>query len=281
MLTVLTIKDYADNRKRFKLLKRDKTNLEVIKYNNIQLVHIIYYKYSKKTNWSVISKLAGNEKNNILCNANINIPPDCGVKRYTTNALKERIAENTAIEVIKRASEDFSSLNIGIYDPQGRKTELVNTLVKYSDNITVVTDATNDYYKIYKQVITNTGAVLMLKKDLSALRSCSIVIATEKIKMQLPLEDSTVLFTATKPAVCQGGRVFYNYVVALSESYKDIKPYSLSDEYFVQALYEKGRQHRLGSLFPVLCISDGANSTIDEISKFVKQHRKCEDCSLL
>ncbi len=272
MLTVLTIKDYSNKRNRFKILKRDKTNLEVVEYNGIQLVHIIYYKFNKKINWNVISNLAGNEKSNILCNANINIPPDCGIKRYTTNALKERIAENTAIEVIKRLSKDFSSLSIGLYDPQGRKTELVNTLVKYSDNITVVTNATDDYYKIYKQVITNTGAVLVLKKNLSALKNCNIVVATEKIKTQLPLDDNTILFTAIKPAVCQSGRVFYNYVVALNESYKDIKPYSLSDEYFVQALYEKGRQHRLGALLPILCISDGANSTIDEISKFVKQH---------
>lgn len=280
MLTVLSIKDYSDKRNRFRLLKRDKTNLEVVEYNGIQLIHIIYYKFNKKINWNIISRLAGNEKTNILCNANINIPPDCGIKRYTTNALKERIAENTAIEVIKRASEDFRSLNIGLYDPQGKKTELVNTLVKYSDNITVVTNAQNDYYNIYKQVIANTGAVLMLKTDLSALKSCNIVIATEKIKTQLPLDDNTILFTATKPAVCQGGRVFYNYVVALNESYKDIKPYSLSDEYFVQALYDKGRQHRLGTLLPILCISDGANSTIDELGKFVKQHINYNKCNI-
>lgn len=272
MLTALTIKDYSDRRNRFSLLKRDKTNLEVVEYNGIKLIHIIYYKYNKKVNWNKISELAGNEKNNILCNANISIPKDCGVKRYSTNSLKERISDNTAIEVIKRCSEDFSNLKIGLYDPEGRKTEIVKTLIKYSDNITVVTNATDDYYQVYKQIITDTGAVLMLKRNLSALRNSDLVIATKKIKEQLPLQDNTVVFTASKPAVCQNGRVFYSYVVALKESYKEIKPHSLSDEYFAQALYDKGRQHRLGMLLPILCISDGANSTIDEISKFIKQH---------
>lgn len=272
MLTALTIKDYSDKRSYFRLFRQDKTSLEVVEYNGIQIVHIIYCKYNKKINWKKISELAGNEKNNILCNANISIPEDCGIRRYSTNSLKERISENTAIEVIKRCSESFNNLKIGLYDPEGKKTELVNTLIKYSDNITVVTNATDDYYQVYKQVITNTGAVLVLKRSTSALKSSNIVIAPKKIKEQLPLQDNTVVFTASKPAVCQNGRVFYSYVVALNESYKEIKPHSLSDEYFAQALYDKGRQHRLGAVLPILCISDGVNSTIDEISKFIKQH---------
>lgn len=272
MLTVLTIKDYSDKRSRFSVFRRDKTNLEVVEYNGIQLVHIIYYKYGKKVNWSKISELAGNERNNILCNANIIIPKDCEIKRYSTNSLKERIAENTAIEVIKRCSEDFNSLKIGLYDPDGENTELVSTLIKYTDNITVVTNATEDYYQVYKQIITNTGAVLVLKRNSSALKNSNIIIAPKKIKEQLPLSDNTVVFTATKPAVCHNGRVFYSYVVALNESYKEIKPHSLSDEYFAQALYDKGRQHRLGTVLPILCISDGMNSTIDEISKYIIQH---------
>ena len=276
MLTALTIKDYSDKRNRFRILKRDKTNLEVVEYNGIQLVHIIYYKYNKKINWKKISELAGNEKNNILCNSNINIPDNCGIKRYSTNSLKERIADNTAIEVIKRCSDEFNNLKIGLYDPDGKKTEIVKTLIKYTDNITVVTNATDDYYKVYKEIITDTGAVLVFKKSTSALKNSNIVIATEKIREQLPLQDNTVVFTALKPAVCQIGRVFYSYVVALKENYKEIKPHSLSDEYFAQALYDKGRQYRLGTALPILCISDGINSTIDEISKFVKQHINLE-----
>lgn len=269
MLTALTIKDYSNKKIHFRLFKRDKTNLEVVEYNGVQLVHIIYYKYRQKINWSKISQLAGNERNNILCNANIIIPKDCGIKRYYTNSLKERIAENTALEVIKRCSEKQPSLKIGLYDPQGKRTELVSTLIKYSDNITVVTNATEDYYRIYKEIISNTGAVLVVKRNLTALKNCDIIIAPQKIKEQLPLQDNTVVFTASKPAVCYKGRVFYSYIVSFSESYKEIKPYSLSDEYFAQALYDKGKQHRLGTVLPILCISEGINSTIDEISRYI------------
>lgn len=272
MLTALTIKDYSNKKKRFRLFKHDKTNLEVVEYNNVQLVHIIYYKYGNRINWNKIGELAGNERNNILCNANISIPVDCGIKRYQTNSLKERVAENTAIEVIKRCAEDYSDIKIGVYDPLGENTELVNTLIKFSDNIIVVTNATEDYYRVYKQIISDTGAVLILKRDVSALADSNIIISPKRIKEQLPLQDSTVVFTASKPAVCHKGRVFYSYVVALNESYKEIKPHSLSDEYFAQALYDKGRQHRLGSILPILCISEGMNSTIDEITKYIKQH---------
>ncbi|MEE0061457.1 MAG: hypothetical protein UE295_11575 [Acutalibacteraceae bacterium] len=271
MLTALTIKDYSVRKSRLKLFKRDKTNLEVVEYNGVRIVHIIYSKYNKNINWDKIRELAGNEKNNILCSADIAIPKNCGIKRYSTNSLKERISENTALEVIKRCSENFAGLKVGLYDPNANKKDLIPALIKYTDNITVVTNATDEYYHIYKQTIADTGAVLMLKQSVAAFKGCNIVIAPEKIKVQLPVDDTTIVFTSAKPAICQSGRVFTSYVVILNESYKEIKPHSLSDEYFAQALYDKGKQYRLGSLLPILCISEAINSTIDEISRFVLQ----------
>lgn len=272
MLTALTIKDYSVKKSRFKLFKRDKTNLEVVEYNGVRIVHIIYSKYNKNINWNKIKELAGNEKNNILCSADISIPKNIGIKRYSTNTLKERISENTALEVIKRCSDNFSSLKIGLYDPNANKKDLIRTLIKYTDSITVVTNLTEEYYQVYKQTIADTGAVLILKQSVSALKNCNIVIAPEKIKTQLPVDDNTIIFTSSKPSVCQQGRVFTSYVVILNESYKEIKPHSLSDEYFAQALYDKGKQYRLGTLLPILCISESGNSTIDEISRIVLQH---------
>lgn len=274
MLTALTIKDYSKNKKRRVFFRTDKTNLEVVEYNGIQLVHIIYYKYGKNIKWDKIRELAGNESKNILCNKNVVFPQGSGLRRYTTNLLKERIAENTALEVLKKCKQPTEELEIGLYDPDGKKTSLVDNLLKYTGKLIIVTNATSDYYKVYRQVISNTGAVLLLKKDISALSGCDIIIAPHKIKEELPAKDKTVIFTAEKPAVCQRGRVYSRYIVALNESYKEIKPHSLSDEYFAQALYDKGRQHRLGSVLPILCISEGLNSTIDEISSFVEQQIK-------
>ncbi|MEE0265896.1 MAG: hypothetical protein UD936_09755 [Acutalibacteraceae bacterium] len=271
MLTALTIKDYSVKKGRFGLFKRDKTNLEVVEYNGVRIVHIIYSKYSKNINWNKIRELAGNEKNNILCSADIAIPEDCGIKRYSTNTLKERISENTALEVIRRCSEGCNSLKVGLYDPHADKKDLIPSLIKYTDSITVVTNAADEYYQVYKQTIADTGAVLMLKQSVSALKGCNIVIAPQRIKVKLPVDDTTVVFTSSKPAICQSGRVFTSYVVILNESYKEIKPHSLSDEYFAQALYDKGKQYRLGTLLPILCISEAVNSTIDEISRFILQ----------
>lgn len=271
MLTALTIKDYTKGNKRRVLFKRDKTHLEVVKYNGVQIVHIIYSKYGRNVKWEKIKELAGNESKNILCNKNVVFPQDSGLRRYTTNLLKERIAENTAIEVLKKCKVPTENIEIGLYDPNGKKTELVENLMKYTGRLTVVTDAKSDYYKVYKHIIRNTGAVLLLKKDVSSLRDCNIVIAPHKIKEILPIKDETIVFTSENPAVCQNGRVYSRYIVVLNESYKEIKPHSLSDEYFAQALYDKGRQHRLGSVLPILCISEGLNSTIDEISDFLSK----------
>ncbi|MEE1154620.1 MAG: hypothetical protein UH241_05635 [Acutalibacteraceae bacterium] len=274
MLTVLTVKDYSNKKRGLDWFKRDNTQLEVIKYNKIQIVHIIYNKYGKKVKWDKIRQLAGNEAERLLCNESIVFPESSGLKRYRSNLLKERVAENTTLEVLKRCSEQSDNLEIGVYDSSGKKSAFVRELLKYVDRLTVVTDAVEDYYKIYKQIISETGAVILIKNDVSALKSCNVVVAPEKIKKQIPVRENTVVFTATNPAVCQTGRVYSGYIVVLNESYKDIKPYSLSDEYFAQALYDKGRQYRLGSVLPILCISESGNATIEEISAFVQQHCK-------
>ena len=274
MLTALTIKDYSNKKRGLDWFKRDSTQLEVIKYNKMQIVHIIYNKYGKKVKWDKIKQLAGNESKTLLCNRNITLPESSGLRRYSSNLLKERIAENTALEVLKRCSNECDNIEVGVYDASGRKSALVRELLKYVDRLTVVTDAVGDYYKIYREIISETGAVILIKNNLSALKNCDIVIVPEKIKIEMPVKNNTVIFTAVSPAVCQVGRVYCSYIVALNESYKDIKPHSLSDEYFAQALYDKGRQYRLGSVLPILCISESGNATIEEISRFIQQHSK-------
>lgn len=274
MLTALTIKDFSDKKKGFNWFKRDSTQLEVIKYNKIQIVHIIYNKYGKKVKWDKVRQLAGNESQRLLCNESIVFPENSGLKRYTSNLLKERIAENTALEVLKRCSSQCENIEVGVYDPKGRKSALIRELLKYVDRITVVTEAIGDYYKIYKEIISETGAVILIKDDISVLKHCNVVIIPEKIKTAVPVKFDTVIFTADSPAICQGGRVYNGYIVALNESYKDIKPHSLSDEYFAQVLYDKGRQYRLGTALPILCISESGNATIEEISRFVLEHCK-------
>lgn len=274
MLTTLTVLDYSKGKKKYNFFKRDKTHLEVVEYNNIQLVNITYYKYRDRIKWHKIKELAGNEGRCILCSKDIVFPPESGLKRYTTNLLKERITENTALEVIKRCKAPTENIRIGLYDPQGEKSGIIRELLKYTGQVTVVTNATKDYYKIYKDIMRDTGAIIILKNNVKAFKDCHIIIAPKRISVTLPVSDKAVVFTSEKPAVCQSGIVYSSYIVALNESYKEIKPHSLSDEYFAQALYDKGRQHRLGSLLPILCVSDIGNDTIEGISNFVGQYAK-------
>ncbi len=273
MLTALTIKDYYDN-KSYRLLKFDRIQLEVIRYNNIHICHIIYYKYGKNVKWQKIRQLAGSESRYILCNNKIEFPENSGLKRYTTNLLKERIAENSATEVLKRASMSDKNIAVGLYDKNAVKTELAEIFVNYTNQLTIITQDTETYYQMCQQIMKNTGAVIRIKKELSALKNCQLVIVPQKICEPLPVQSNTIIFTAEKPSVCQNGYVYFHYILSLNDNYKEIKPHSLSDEYFAQALYDKGHQYRLGSALPMLCISDGVHSTINEISRFLIKSAK-------
>ena len=273
MLTALTIKDFYDDKKR-RILKFDRIQLEVIRYNNIHIRHIIYYKYGKNVKWHKIRQLAGNEGQYLLYNNKIEIPENCGLKRYTSNLLKERIAENSATETLKRASQTNKNLSVGIYDKNAVKTELAEILIKYTNHLIIVTDDTENYYSVCQQIMNTSGAVIRIKKDLSALKNISLIIAPQKITQNIPVQNNTVIFTSEKPSVCQNGYVYFRYILSLNDNYREIKPHSLSDEYFAQALYDKGRQYRLGSSLPILCISENMHSTINEISNFLLKNTK-------
>ena len=269
MLTALTIKDYFNASKRQVVFRFDRIRFEVIRYNNIHICHIIYYKYGKNIRWQKIRRLAGNESQYILCSNKIEFPENSGLKRYTTNLLKERIAENSATEVLKRISRTNRHLPVGIYDKDAVKTVLAEIIIRYTNQLTIVTDDTENYYRICQQIMNNTGAVIRIKKELSALKNTSLIIAPQKITQNIPVQNDTVIFTSEKPSVCQNGYVYFQYMLSLNDNYKEIKPHSLSDEYFAQALYDKGRQYRLGSSLPILCISESMHSTISEISNFL------------
>ena len=71
MLTTLTVLDYSKGKKKYNFFKRDKTHLEVVEYNNIQLVNITYYKYRDRIKWHKIKELAGNEGKCILCSKRV------------------------------------------------------------------------------------------------------------------------------------------------------------------------------------------------------------------
>ena len=273
MLTALTIKDYY-NSKKHRIFKFDRIQLEVIQYNDIHICHIVYYKYGKNVKWHKIRQLSGNESQYLLYNNKIEFPENSGLKRYTSNLLKERIAENSATEVLKRVSQADKHLSVGIYDKNAVKTELAEILIQYTNRLTVVTDDTESYYHVCQQIMHNTGAVIRISKDLSALKNTALIIAPQKITQNIPVQNNTVIFTSEKPSVCQSGFVYFRYILSLNENYKEIKPHSLSDEYFAQALYDKGRQYRLGSSLPILCIAENIHSTIHELSRFLLKHEK-------
>ena len=175
MITALTVQEHKPTGKLGKLknfFKRDYIKTEIITFQRLTIVHLIYHKYKDKINWQKIDQQAGYEKKTIFCDDSIKPPKYLGFRRYNYQTLMHRMAENTALEVLERGGISADKLKIGLLDPDGSKGELAEQLLKYTSNLTVVTDTLSLYSKIAENILENTGASFIIQKSAKAFGNC-------------------------------------------------------------------------------------------------------------
>lgn len=277
MITVLTINDKTASDKWGRLknfFKGDSISTEIITLQHLTVIHIIYNNRKNHIKWQNIAQQAGYEKQCIFCSSNIELPKKYGFKRYCCKSHMQRMAENAALSVLETAQIAPENINIGLYDPDASKADLVYDLIKFTKSLTVVTSEPHVYSHVQKNILEDTGADFVIKKSLDSLKLCHVVIAPKRITRCIPLKDSAMVFTGELPTVTLLGNVICNYKFYLPGWCRRIKPPSLSDEYFAQALYDKGHQHTLGSLIPNTVILGGNTYTVAQAATKLKT--QCE-----
>lgn len=240
--------------------------------DTLAVLHVEYGRKRKKIAWDKIEKELGNGKKEVLYSGDIPLPK--GLKRYRSHALMHRMAENAALEALSRLKLPPYRLRLGLFDPDGLNDGMLRLLLPFSSCINAVSGNMKAYIDRADEIMEESGAFISVHKSIGCLESCHVVIAPEKIRMELPLSDNTVVFTGEKPAVSVRGVVFDRYTLSLPQKYEQIRPASISREYFACALYDKGRQYEIGSLIPQGCVCAGKPMPMDEVCRFVKT--QCE-----
>lgn len=278
MITVLTVDDNMPKSnigKMKNLFKRDCITTNVIAIKRLRILHLVYSKYKNDILWDKIEHLTGQEKKVILCNEALALPHNKGFYRYNSQLLMERMAVNAALAVIKELRNKHNvNIKLGFYDKYGKYCKLLNKFFEYSNSITVVSSNKEIYKEAAENILEECGGCFLFRNRIRSLFDCDIVIAPDKIDAKLYLQNKTAVFTSVSPSVSINGFVFDNYIFELPSLYKTVKPYSISDLYFAQALFDRGKQKELGNIVPNICLWNGSDYTIEEIALLLLPHNK-------
>ena len=121
----------------------------------------------------------------------------------------------------------------------------------------------------------SSGAYIAVHKNSKILANCQVIIAPQKIREQLPLSDGCVVFTGQPPAVELPGLLLYRFRVRLPGPYAKLKPYNISDEYFLCALYDGEQQYALGELSPYAYEVCGKEMPLMQLCRFLQTQSVC------
>lgn len=267
MLTALTVKKH-ERRKGMKglvdRLKRDRAVVQVKRARGVYLKQITYISYGRKPRFEKLEKIIGDSKSRIICSPKIDFHDECGFRRFENSDFTARLCTNLAICLLSMC--DFAEkLKIGIYDPDGRDSEFLKYVMKYSSDVTVVTNSPDVYYDENELIMENMGACATVTKRTEELELCQLIIAPRTIENTFSSNDKTLILTNGRPKAEVLGEIYYKYYFKMPNGFDRIKPQEIETEYFCSALYSLGRQYSLGSIVPTMCSNFSTSQTVKSL----------------
>ena len=255
MLTALTVKNvsYHSNLKRFlNMLRGNRIITEINSASGVALRHITYINRNGNVNYAKLSAAIGDAQN-ILCPEGTALPD--GYSRFENDEFRSRLSINLGVYILFGLKKVRPDLPVGLYDPKGNRTESVEELSRYNDNLVVVSDNLTGYNEVREKIIGETGAVISVTNNRQRLSGCRLVIAPDAVSEPLPLLGNTIILSGVQPKVCLPGVCYYDYSLRMPNTFASLKPSELSAEYFSGALYSCARQYELGWIVPTSCFN--------------------------
>lgn len=267
MLTALTVKKHERRKGIGGLadrLKRDRAVVQIKRARGVYLKHITYISYGRKPRFEKLEKIIGDSKNRIICSPKIEFENDCKFHRFESSDFSARLCTNLAICLLSMC--DFSEkLKIGIYDPDGKDSGFLPYVMKYSSDVTVVTNCPDVYYDENEQIMENMGACSVVTKRTEELERCQLIIAPGTIEKTFSSNENTLILTNGRPKAEVSGQIYYKYYFKMPNGFDRIKPKEIETEYFCSALYSLGRQYSLGSIVPTMCGNFSTTQTVKSL----------------
>ncbi len=274
MLTVLNVEKRIPRGKwRGAFEKLSVNTLKVTRVNEqgISVDYINYICRNGRVDWRRISNKAKDGRINLIYTGKEEVPVDCGIVTFVPAALRQRLCGNMALEVLKLMERIPRQLKVGVYDPWGDFSDLAEYLLKYVPDVVVVTKNVGLYTEQAQRILEETGAVLGVKRNVSALSACGLIVSPDRVDEKFTPMTKAVVLTSREPCVSLGCRVYYRYDFRLPAEFESLRIKETDAEYFGGALYSLCGVYSLGSVVPFLCVSNTDSQTSLSLRNYLQE----------
>ncbi|MBQ3331462.1 MAG: hypothetical protein IJG87_09835 [Ruminococcus sp.] len=243
MLTALQIEEHQGGVLRF--FRRNRIRVEHRYCDAAALKSVTYEHYRGKIGWTAIDRFVKAQRNRVLCPPQLELPADCGYKRFVSHDLDRRMCENAALFLLKEA--EHRGCMVILIDKQGDSVGICEYLTEYCDPLYVITEAAEIYAAQSDYLLNERGAALRICRTTDRLKDADLIIAPDRLTERLPCSCDALILTAEKPAVRQICTVIHDYEIELPQKYRELCPAFLDEMYFASALYATSQARELGS----------------------------------
>lgn len=254
MLQILIIdskEKYLSKKRRFSFFSINRLRVSQFCEHNIP-VKLIHYTSPRDTvNWRRIYRCL-DQKSVLLYSCSTPLPNEFRTMVFEPSDFRLRMCINMFIEVLSLMEKVPSNLSIGIYDPLGEYTDVAEYLLRFSDKVLAVTFNKDIYSREARRILWETGAVLRVSKNVSALSECGFILALRPFSEYFTPMTKAVVLTIGDNARGLACRVYNKYDFRLPEEFLSFCPEGIEKDYPIGVLYSLYGFHSLGSLVPYM-----------------------------
>ncbi len=245
-----------------------KITKKIVSNGDISILNICYKQYRGGIKFNKIYDHTIGESKTILCSDDISLKAT-PFKRFDRNEFNIIMMENFVCDILKKCCDNSNDIKISFYDPEAEYPLFVEKLLKYTSNITVVSNMPRFYENESERLMNTIGASPIVSNSLERLSPCNILICPSKIKVRLPTNQDSLIFTSYKPLVSTKGIVITKYYPEFPVKYIEIKPDCTDELYFLSALYTLCDKVNLAKLQPVKCGNESFDFLKDDLIHYI------------
>lgn len=249
-------------------LLRDKLTEEYKEKKSLVVRNLHYISRKKQVNWQAVFARAGYDSKSLVCSSEVVFPKNSGLCRFNSNSFFKVMTENFALQILKEM-ENPQKIKIAFLDFDGERRLFAERLCELSDNFIIITGEKRKYFNLSDKMMNERGVSLVITSRINRMNDADFVIAPSRIRKTTDLRKKSLVLTCEKPCFDVSALCYYKYRTEVPSEYKSLVPNCIDEDYFLSALYSKGRQYNLSNLIPKVAYNENSTCTVKSMAKYL------------
>ena len=255
MLTVLEIKkeepkSLAD--RVMSVVKPYSIETEIKKTKNIEVANVKYTFRRGEIRFDKILNHCMGKSKTVLCSESVSLK-NTPFRRFCGLEYKKIMMQNFLTDVLSKLYNESYDMNIVYFDSTAENPLFVQQLLKFTSNLTVISDMPRFYENEMERVADDCGASVTVSNDIDAAGNFDILISPTVIDREIAAPSGSIVFTVSVPKAPVSGICITDYHVHFPAEYQSILPEEIDEDIFLAALYSLCGITSLADEIPFSC----------------------------